>query len=116
MSGLLNPNISSIVGWVKLGLLVLEYGYKIVKFLLEKYNAIEKEAEVVDGITSDQKANSWNNHVLTKFLFAKERTPGRSELNKLRETVWAAKNPGKIPKPLKDPRLRVRGKKPGKAR
>ena len=43
MSGLLNPSVSDIVGYVKLGLLVLEYGFKLVKWFRERYDHVEEE-------------------------------------------------------------------------
>ena len=118
MSGLLIPSMANIVSWAKLALLVAVYGYKLIKYLREHYANTEKDAQDVTppGImSSEKKAELWNRRASNDILDLKKRAPGRSELNYLREKVWKAENPGKTPKALRDPKLRIKHRK-GKAR
>ena len=96
----------SIIQWIQLAGLIIEYGFKLVKYFLEKYDKIEEESKVV-VMSSDDKAKAFNARAANEIQFAQNRPPARAELNTVRETVWKAKNPGKTPKELADPKLRV---------
>ena len=114
MSGILNPTLPNIASWVKLGLLIAEYGYKLIKYLREHYAQTEKDSQETP-MSSEKKASLWNRRASNDILDLKKRAPGRSELNYLREKVWKVENPGKTPKALRDPKLRIKHRK-GKAR
>jgi histidinol dehydrogenase len=95
-----------IILYIKLASLVIEYGFKLVKYLLKKYDKIEVEAKVVP-VTSDDKARVFNTAAASEIYESQKRVASTHELNKTREVVWQAKNPGVVPKPLKDPKLQV---------
>jgi len=97
----------NILLYIKLAGLVFSYGWKLVQWFKDRHDRLEKEAEQV-VITSDAKAKTFNRGALNDIQHAKNRIAGRSELNTIREKIWAAHNPGKQPMLLKDPRLRVR--------
>ena len=99
--------MANILLYIKLAGLIITYGWKLVQWFKDRHDRLEKEDEVV-VITSEVKAETFNRGALSDIQPAKKRIAGRSELNTIREKVWAAHNPGKQPKTLRDPRLRVR--------
>ena len=99
--------LASILLYIKLAGLIFTYGWKLVHWFLDRHDRLEKESGSV-VMTSDVKAAAFNRGALSDIQHAKSRIAGRGELNEIRERIWAARNPGKQPKILKDPRLRIR--------
>lgn len=96
--------------WLKLSWLVIKYGIQLVEWLLDRYDKVEGEAEKV-VMTSDDKAEAFNRGAFNDFQAVRNTLMTVDELNRVRERIWKAKNPGKTPKPLTKRKLRV-----GKAR
>lgn len=100
------------MSWVSAVILAIEllvkYGPRIYKLGKEIYDYIEEKTRTTvraeTPITSDEKAERFNNKVAEK-LTAAGRRMSRSEINEFREAIWEKKNPGKTPKPLTDQRL-----------
>lgn len=101
--------LASILLYIRLASLIISYGFKLVKWFREKYEKVEKEATTV-AMTPDDKAHAFNRGVHNDIMHAENRSATKNELNEIREAVWTASNPGKTPKRLKDPKLRVRAK------
>jgi len=108
------------MGWIQIVILVVQaiikFGPAIYKVGKEVYEWVESKRDKEIKLNSDAKALSFNlasERILAGKAIAKL-PPER--MNELRETVWASKNPGKNPKPLTDPALRVlpKGKWAGK--
>ena len=99
--------MTNILLYIKLAGLIFSYGWKLVQWFKDRHDRLEKEAEVA-VMTSESKAATFNRGAFSDIQRVENRIAGRSELNTIREKVWAAHNPGKQPKTLKDPKLRVR--------
>ena len=86
--------------------MLIKYGPTLWKIGKEIYDVIEKRGNQAQ-LTSDQKAGSWNDNVKGHWTDQRGKHPKRAELNRMRERVWMANNPGKKPKKLHDPRLKI---------
>jgi hypothetical protein len=101
--------MKDIILYIRLAALIFTYGLKLVKWFKERYIKVEQEAVVV-VLTSDNKAKLFNQGTFNDVYSTKKTLLATPELNHIREKVWAAYNPGKQPKQLKDMRLRARRK------
>lgn len=100
-------SLQNILFWVKMAGLILTYGWKLAMWFKERHDKIEKEAKKV-VMTPDDKANMFNRGAANDIMHVQGRAAVRGELNQIRETVWKANNPNKEPKPLSDPRLKIK--------
>ena len=99
--------LASILIYIRLAALIVTYGWKLVRWFNDRYDKVEKESIVV-AMTSDDKANMFNRGAHNDIMHTQGRSATKNEVNEIRESVWAAHNPGKQPKRLEDSKLRVR--------
>lgn len=109
--------------WIQLAFfvmrMIIKYGPKLWKLGNEIYHDVEgKQNEDGSPLSSEQSANIYNQKATRKIVGKTGRAPDVRKLNALREDVWKKNNPGNVPKPLSNVRLRAMPRKRarGKAR
>ncbi len=99
--------IASIILYARLAALIITYGWKLVRWFKDRYDKVERES-VATVMSSDDKANMFNRGAHNDIMHESGRSATKNEVNEIRESVWAAHNPGKQPRRLEDSKLRTR--------
>ena len=90
--------VSQVIFWVKM---LFRWGPTVWKMGTKIYRDVESIYPASSDKGSDGKATRFYEDVRYETARRKKPRPWITDVNRLREDVWAKNNPGKTPKPLK---------------